>query len=225
MSGILYLVATPIGHLGDITLRAVETLREVDFVACEDTRHSGQLLTHLGISKPLVRCDDHTEKKIAAKISERVRNPIPAPGPIDAGTPGVSDPGYAVVQAAIEQGLPIIPIPGPSAVTAALCASGLSTHAFRFAGFLPERQGPRLKRLALWADDDATQILFVPPHKLRRWVTDLIDAWGDRPACLAREMTKKFEEFQRGRLSEIAATYVEKTPRGEMVLLVAGKTE
>lgn len=225
MSGFLYLVATPIGNLGDITARAVETLRQVDFVACEDTRHSGQLLTHLGISKPLVRCDDHTEKKVAARICERIVAGESCALVTDAGTPGVSDPGYAVVRAAIEQQLPVVPVPGPSAVVAALCASGLSTHAFRFAGFLPERQGPRLKRLAQWADDDATQIFFIPPHKLRRWVADMIDVWGDRPACLARELTKKFEEFQRGPLSDIAATYVEKTPRGEMVLLVAGRSD
>jgi len=225
VSGTLYLVATPIGHLGDITHRAVDTLREADFVACEDTRHSGQLLSHLGISKPLVRCDDHTEKRVAARICERIVAGESCALVTDAGTPGVSDPGYAVVQAAIERELAIVPIPGPSAVTAALCASGLSTHAFRFAGFLPERQGPRLKRLAQWADDDATQIFYVPPHKLRRWVGDLIDAWGDRQACLARELTKKFEEFQRGKLSEIAETYAEKTPRGEMVLLVAGKSD
>lgn len=225
MSGSLYLVATPIGHLGDITLRAVETLRAVDFVACEDTRHSAQLLTHLGISKPLMRCDDHTEKKIAARICARIEAGESCALITDAGTPGVSDPGYAVVQAAIEREFAIVPIPGPSAVTAALCASGLSTHAFRFAGFLPERQGPRRKRLAQWADDDATQIIFVPPHKLRRWVADLIEVWGDRRACLARELTKKFEEFQRGLLSEIAETYAEKTPRGEMVLLVAGRSD
>ena len=225
MKGCLYLVATPIGHLGDITLRAVDTLKQADFVACEDTRHSGRLLTHLGISKPLVRCDDHTEKRVAATIAARIAAGEACALVTDAGTPGVSDPGYAVVQAAIAQNLQVIPIPGASAVTAALSASGLSTHAFRFAGFLPERQGPRARRLQQLAEDDATQILFVPPHKLRRWVADLMEAWGDRPACLAREVTKKFEEFQRGRLSDIAAAYQEKTPRGEMVLLVAGKPD
>jgi 16S rRNA (cytidine1402-2'-O)-methyltransferase len=225
VSGTLYLVATPIGNLGDITLRAIDTLRQVDFVACEDTRHTGQLLAHLAIKKPLLRCDDHTEKRVAAGIATRMAEGESCALVTDAGTPGVSDPGYAVIQAALERELPIVPIPGPSAVTAALSASGLSTHAFRFAGFLPERQGPRQKRLAALADDDATQIFFVPPHKLRRWVPDLIEAWGDRPACLAREVTKKFEEFQRGRLSDIAAAYKEKTPRGEMVLLVAGKSE
>jgi 16S rRNA (cytidine1402-2'-O)-methyltransferase len=224
VSGHLYLVATPIGNLGDITRRATETLNAVDFIACEDTRVTGRLLLHLGIKKPLVRCDDHTEKRVARKISERVAAGEDAALVTDAGTPGVSDPGYAVVAAALEAEIPVVPIPGASALLAALCAAGLPTHAFRFEGYLPAKSGPRRRRLEALADDDATQVLYVPPHKLQRWLPDLIDCWGDRPACLAREITKKFEEFTRGRLSEILAIYAEKKPRGEMVLLVEGKT-
>jgi 16S rRNA (cytidine1402-2'-O)-methyltransferase len=224
VSGHLYLVATPIGNLGDITQRAIETLQQVDFIACEDTRVTGRLLSHLGIRKPLLRCDDHTEKRVAQKICQRVSDGESAALVSDAGTPGVSDPGYAVVAAALEAGISVIPIPGPSALIAALCASGLPTHAFRFEGYLPVKSGPRRRRLESLADDHATHILYIPPHKLQRWLPDLIDCWGDRPACLAREITKKFEEFTRGPLSEILAAYGERKPRGEMVLLVEGKT-
>jgi 16S rRNA (cytidine1402-2'-O)-methyltransferase len=171
-----------------------------------------------------VRCDDHTEKRVSRKIAQRVAAGEDAALVTDAGTPGVSDPGYAVVAAALEAAVPVVPIPGPSALLAALCASGLPTHAFRFEGYLPVKSGPRRRRLAALADDDATHVLYVPPHKLQRWLPDLIDCWGDRPACLAREVTKKFEEFTRGRLSDIRAAYGEKKPRGEMVLLVEGKT-
>lgn len=222
MSGTLYLVATPIGNLGDITQRAIEVLKQVDFIACEDTRHSGRLLSHLGIDRPVVRCDDHIEKKIAPALVARIVAGESAALVSDAGTPGISDPGYGMVQAALDAGVEIVPIPGASAVTAALCASGLSTHAFRFEGYLPEKSGARKRRLEELADDSATQIIFLPPHKLRRWIPDLIDVWGDRRACLAREVTKKFEQFQRASLSELLATYEEKTPKGEMVLMVAG---
>lgn len=222
MSGTLYLVATPIGNLGDITQRALETLRAVDFIACEDTRHSGRLLAHFGIERPLLRCDDHVEKQAAAKIVGRIEVGESCALISDAGTPGISDPGYAVVQAALESGVEIVTIPGASAVTAALCASGLSTHAFRFEGYLPDKSGARKRRLLELEYDSATQIFFLPPHKLRRWLPDIIEAWGDRRACLARELTKRFEQFQRGLLSEILAAWSEKTPKGEMVLLVEG---
>lgn len=223
MRGTLYLVATPIGHLGDITRRAATTLAEVDFVACEDTRHTGRLLTHLGIDKPLIRCDDHTEKRIAPKICDRIEAGETAALVTDAGTPGVSDPGYSLVAQALHREIDIVPIPGPSAILAALCASGLSTHAFRFEGYLPIKEGARRRRLATLADDDATQVFFVPPHKLRSWLPDIREVLGDRRACLARELTKKFEQFQRGTLSDIEKAWAQKTPKGEMVLLVAGK--
>jgi len=224
VSGTLFLVATPIGHLGDITRRAVDTLGAVDFIACEDTRVTGRLLAHLGIKKPLVRCDDHTEKRVAPRLAARLAAGEDGALVTDAGTPGVADPGYAVVQAALAAGISLVPVPGASAVTAALAVSGLSTHAFRFEGFLPVRAGARQRRLAALAADDATHIFFVPPHKLQRWLPDLIAVWGDRPACVARELTKKFEEIRRGPLSELLAYYSRKPPRGEMVLLVAGQT-
>lgn len=222
MKGTLYLVATPIGHLGDITRRAVETLEGVDVVACEDTRVTGRLLSHLGIKRPLVRLDDHTERRLAPQLCQRVEAGESVALVSDAGTPGISDPGYALIQHALSLHLDVIPVPGPSAVLAALCASGLPTHAFRFEGYLPVKSGPRRRRLEALAQDDATQIFFVPPHKLLRWLPDLRDVLGDRQACLAREITKKFEEFQRGRLSELEQAYHNREPRGEMVLLVAG---
>jgi 16S rRNA (cytidine1402-2'-O)-methyltransferase len=224
VTGTLYLVATPIGHLGDVTRRAAEVLGQVDFVACEDTRVSGRLLLHLGLKRPLVRCDDHTEKRMAARICERIEAGENAALVTDAGTPGISDPGFALVSQALERQIPVVPIPGPSAVVAALCASGLSTHAFRFEGYLPVKEGARRRRLTQLCDDDATQVFFVPPHKLRTWLPDIRAVFGDRQACLAREITKKFEQFQRGRLSDLEQAWTERTPKGEMVLLVAGKS-
>lgn len=224
MSGTLYLIATPIGNLGDLTLRAIETLKAVDFVACEDSRVTGGLLHHLGIKKPMTRCDDHTEKRVAARIVKRISEGESVALVSDAGTPGVADPGYALVAAALGADVTVVPVPGASAVVTALSASGLPTHAFRFEGFLPMRAGPRKRRLESLIDDDATQIFYVPPHKLLRYVPEMIEVFGDRRACLGREMTKKFEEFNRGRLSEILQRYKERKPRGEMVLLVEGRT-
>lgn len=222
MKGTLYLVATPIGNLGDITRRAVDTLAQVDFVACEDTRVTGRLLSHLGLKRPLVRFDDHTEKKMAPSLCERLEAGESMALVSDAGTPGVSDPGYALVREALAREIAVVPVPGPSAIVAALCASGLPTHAFRFEGYLPLKPGPRRRRLEELRSDDATHVFFVPPHKLLRWLPDLREVMGDRQACLAREITKKFEEFQRGRLSEIEQAYQGREPRGELVLLVAG---
>jgi 16S rRNA (cytidine1402-2'-O)-methyltransferase len=225
VSGTLYVVATPIGHLGDVSQRAKETLSSVDFVACEDTRVTGRLLVHLGLKKPMVRCDDHTEKRVAATICSRVREGEDCALVSDAGTPLISDPGYAVIRAAIELDLSVVPIPGPSAVTAALSVSGLPTFAYRFCGYLPVKKGPRRRRLETLAEDDATQIFFLPPHKLATWLKDIRECMGDRKACLARELTKKFEEVVRGPLSELEASYTSRTPRGEMVLLVEGKAD
>lgn len=223
MKGTLYLVATPIGNLGDITRRAIETLKRVDFVACEDTRVTGRLLSHLEIKSKLVRCDDHSEKRVAPRLCERIESGESGALVSDAGTPGVSDPGYALVECALSKQIDVVPVPGPSSIVAALCASGLPTHAFRFEGYLPVKEGARRRRLEQLAPDDATHVFFVPPHKLVRWLADLRSVLGDRPACLAREVTKKFEEFERGTLSDLEKIYGTKSPRGEMVLLVAGK--
>jgi 16S rRNA (cytidine1402-2'-O)-methyltransferase len=223
VSGTLYLVATPIGHLADITRRAAETLATVDVVACEDTRTTGQLLAHLGLKKRLVRCDDHTEARAAARICRQLQEGEDAALVSDAGTPNISDPGFRVVRLALEANIPVVPVPGPCSLIAALCVSGLPTHAFRFEGFLPVKKGPRRRRLETLAGDDATQIFFVPPHKLRTWLTDVFEILGDRPACLAREVTKHYEEFVRGPVSLIRQQFETRTPRGEMILMVAGQ--
>ena len=225
MSGTLYVVATPIGHLGDVSQRARDTLSSVDFVACEDTRVTSRLMQHLGLKKPMVRCDDHTEKRVAATICRRVQEGEDCALVSDAGTPLVSDPGYAVIRKAIEDDLSVVPIPGPSAVTTALSVSGLPTHAYRFCGYLPVKKGPRRRRLETLAEDDATQIFFVPPHKLSTWLKDIHECFGDRSACLARELTKKFEEVVRSSLGELVVLYQSRKPRGEMVLLVEGKSD
>jgi 16S rRNA (cytidine1402-2'-O)-methyltransferase len=181
-------------------------------------------LAHIGAEPGLVRCDDHTEKRVAEKICDRIEAGETGALVSDAGTPGVSDPGYAVVAAALARQISIVPIPGPSAILAALCAAGLPTHAFRFEGYLPVKEGARRRRLETLAEDDATQVFFVPPHKLCRWLPDLLAVFGDRRACLARELTKKFEEFHRGTLSSIEEHFSKRNPRGEMVLMVAGKS-
>jgi len=182
-------------------------------------------MLHLGLKKPMVRCDDHTEKRMAATICSRVQQGEDCALVSDAGTPLISDPGYAVINQAIELDLSVVPVPGPSAVTTALSVSGLPTHAYRFCGYLPVKKGPRRRRLEMLADDDATHIFFLPPHKVGTWLEDIRECMGDRPACLARELTKKFEEIVRGTLSELEAIYQSRTPRGEMVLLVKGKAE
>jgi len=182
-------------------------------------------MQHLGLKKPMVRCDDHTEKRVAATICRRVSEGEDCALVSDAGTPLVSDPGYAVMRQAIENDLSVVPIPGPSAVTTALSVSGLPTHAYRFCGYLPVKKGPRRRRLEALAEDDATQIFFVPPHKLSTWLKDIHECFGERSACLARELTKKFEEVVRSSLGELVVLYQSRKPRGEMVLLVEGKSD
>lgn len=221
----LYIVATPIGNLGDITLRAIEVLKRVEAVACEDTRVTGKLLHHLGIRKRMIRYDDHASEADRARLLDLMRG-----GPValvsDAGTPLVSDPGFRLVRAAQEKGLRVVPVPGASAVLAALTASGLATDSFLFGGFLPSKAGQRAKRLETLATVPATLLFFESPRRLAQSLRAMAETLGERQAVVARELTKAFEEVRRGTLAELADHYEETgSPRGEVVVCVASPGE
>ena len=216
----LYLVATPIGNLEDITLRALRILKEVDQIACEDTRHTQKLLNHYNIQKPLVSYHEHNELTRAPELVVAMENGEQIALVSDAGVPLVSDPGYRLVTLSLRHRLPVIPIPGPSALLAALSASGLPNEEFLFAGFLPARSGERRRALERLRIEDRTIIFYEAPHRIEETLVDAREILGDRPACLAREVTKIHEEFRRGTLSELMASVAEKPARGEITLLI-----
>jgi|SRR5215217_1970711 len=225
MAGTLYLVATPIGNLGDITTRALETLRAVRFIACEDTRHSRVLLDHFGIGgKDLVSLPAFAEGQRAGRILDRIAEGDDCALVTDAGSPAISDPGERLVAEALERGLTVVPIPGATALVAALSASGLPTGRFHFLGFLPRKGAERRAMLEEVAALSATLVLYESPRRLGETLPDLQEAWGDRRACVARELTKLHEEFVRGPLSELSARYATEEARGEVVVLVEGRT-
>jgi 16S rRNA (cytidine1402-2'-O)-methyltransferase len=226
MQAAVYLVATPIGNLEDITLRALRTLRECDVIACEDTRHTRKLLNRYDVQKPLISCHEHNERARAQQIVERVLAGQAVAIVSDAGLPGISDPGYRVVQAAIAAGVRVIPIPGPSAVDTAVVASGLPTDSFLYAGFLPAKSGQRIKALEALAAEKTTLVFYESPHRLLRTLADAQSVLGNRQAVVARELTKTHEEFLRGTLAEIHADLAAReSVKGEIVLLVAGANE
>jgi 16S rRNA (cytidine1402-2'-O)-methyltransferase len=224
MAGTLYLVATPIGNLGDISTRALETLRQVSFVACEDTRHSRVLLDHFGISADTVSLPAFAEGQRAGRILDRLEAGEDCALVTDAGSPGISDPGEKLVAEALERGLKVVPVPGPTALVAALSASGLPTARFHFLGFLPRKGPERQAMLEEVAPLSATIALYESPRRLAETLVDLKDVLGERRAVVARELTKMHEEFARGTLSELAARYAAEEPRGEVVVLVEGRT-
>ena len=216
----LYLVATPIGNLEDITLRALRILKEVDQIACEDTRHTQKLLSHYNIQKPLVSYHEHNELTRAPELVVAMEEGAQIALVSDAGVPLVSDPGYRLVTLSLRHHLPVIPIPGPSALLAALSASGLPNEEFLFAGFLPARSGERRRALERLRIEDRTIIFYEAPHRIEETLIDAHEILGDRPACLAREVTKIHEEFRRGSLAELAASVAERPARGEITLLI-----
>ncbi|NTX38577.1 16S rRNA (cytidine(1402)-2'-O)-methyltransferase [Myxococcus sp. CA033] len=225
MAGTLYLVATPIGNLGDISARALETLRAVRFIACEDTRHSRVLLDHFGIGgKDLVSLPAFAEGQRAGRILDRIAEGDDCALVTDAGSPAISDPGERLVAEALERGLTVVPIPGATALVAALSASGLPTGRFHFLGFLPRKGAERRAMLEEVAALSATLVLYESPRRLGETLPDLQEVWGDRRACVARELTKLHEEFVRGPLSELSARYATEEARGEVVVLVEGRT-
>ncbi len=219
--GRVILVPTPIGHLGDITRRAVEVLQAADRIACEDTRHSAALLSHLGISgKPLISMHEHNEARRAPDLVAMARAGELIAVVSDAGMPGVSDPGYRLVQACLEAGVPFEVLPGPSAVITALIGSGFPCHAFRFGGFLSVKSGKRRTALSEALDSGETGIFFESPHRIASTLEILAEIQPDARACVARELTKKFETYHRGTAAELAAEFQQRAAKGEIVLLV-----
>jgi 16S rRNA (cytidine1402-2'-O)-methyltransferase len=218
--GVLYIVATPIGNLEDITFRAVRILKEVDLIAAEDTRHSRKLLSHFGISKPLISYFDHNKQLKGAVILDRLQQGVSVALITDAGTPCISDPGYQLVRDAAAQGFTVVPIPGPSAAITALCAAGLPTDTFTFVGFLPNRQGKRREKLAALATEKRLLVFYEAPQRLAATLSDMLDVFGDRETAVGRELTKIYEEFIRGMLSRVLAQVNEREVRGEVVILV-----
>ncbi len=219
--GTLYLVATPIGNLADITARALRVLADVALIACEDTRHTRKLLTHCGINTKTVSYHAHNERERAVELCALLTAGTNIALVSDAGTPAISDPGYRLVCAAIAQGITVEPVPGPAAFVTALIASGLPTDEFFFGGFLPPRTAARRTRLAALRTLPATLIFYEAPHRIAHTLADAHEVLGERTACVARELTKLHEEFARGRLSELAARFNgAQSARGEMVLLI-----
>lgn len=220
MARTLYLVATPIGNLADITHRALQVLRDVDLIACEDTRHTRKLLQHYGIDTRTISYHEHNEQQRARELIERLQQGSDVAVVSDAGTPVISDPGYRLVREAVENGITIVPVPGPSALLSALIATGLPTDEFFFGGFLPARSNARRARLEEVRSVPGTLIFYEAPHRLVASLKDAYEVLGEREAVVARELTKLHEEIRRGRLSELAQHYADVEPRGEIVLLI-----
>lgn len=222
--GALILVATPIGNLGDLSTRQIDTLREADVVGCEDTRRTGRLLQHVGVrARALWRIDDHTETARIPEVLDRIGRGERIAIVTDAGTPGISDPGERLVRAVVEAGLPVEVVPGPSAAITALVGSGLPAGRFCFEGFLPRKGSGRAERLASLAGEERTTVIYESPHRVARTLADLVAALGaDRRVVVARELTKLHEEWWRGTLTDAAAWAEETPPRGEVVLVVDG---
>ena len=222
MPGTLYLVATPIGNLEDITLRALRVLREADLIACEDTRQTGKLLQHFEIiAKPMVSYHEHNEAARTVELIAKLEDGSNIALVSDAGTPLVSDPGYRLVTAAIGAGIVVVPIPGASAVLSALSGAGLPTDAFRFCGFLPPKSGQRRKALEELRGEDCTLVFYEAPHRILETLSDVSVAYGNRPVVVARELTKLHEEFVRGTADEVRAQLAARpSVKGEITLVI-----
>jgi len=222
MPGTLFLVATPIGNLSDITHRALQVLKDVDLIACEDTRHTHKLLSHYDIGTKTISYHEHNEQQRTAQLIDMLRQGSNIAVVSDAGTPSISDPGFRLVRSAIENDVTVVPVPGPSALISALVAAGLPTDEFFFGGFLPSRSNARRARLNELRSVPGTLIFYEAPHRLAATLKDVYEILGEREAVVARELTKVHEEIKRGRLSELASDYAdEKDTRGEIVFLIA----
>jgi 16S rRNA (cytidine1402-2'-O)-methyltransferase len=221
----LYVVATPIGNLGDITLRALEILKDVDLIAAEDTRHSGILLKHYQIDKPLISYHEHNEAMRTAQFVERLAAGEKIALITDAGTPGLSDPGARLIRECIKRELDLTIVPGPSSIPTALVGSGFACKKFFFGGFLPVKSGQRERELRAAAAREETSIYFESPYRLTKTLRASIDILQDRQLCVARELTKKFEEFRRGGAAELLAHFETRPPKGEIVLLISGRSD
>jgi 16S rRNA (cytidine1402-2'-O)-methyltransferase len=224
-TGCLYLVATPIGNLEDITLRALRVLKEADLIACEDTRQTQKLLQHYAIHKEMVSYHEHNELTRAPELVIQLEEGAQVALVSDAGTPVVSDPGHRLVVLCLRHHIPVVPIPGPSAFVAALAASGMPTEEFLFVGFLPSRAGARRKKLDALKFEPRALVLYEAPHRLAETLSDAADILGSRPAVVAREVTKIHEEFLRGSLAELRDAARKRAPRGEITLLIGPAAE
>ena len=216
----LYLVPTPIGNLGDITLRAIEVLKSADLIACEDTRHSLRLLNHLEIRKPLVSYHQHNEARRTAELLDRLRAGASIAIITDAGTPGISDPGHRLLRACIAESIPYTILPGPSALLTALIGSGFPAESFHYGGFLPVKSGQRERELTAALARPETSVFFESPHRIIRTLETCARLAPLRPLCVARELTKQFEEFRIGTGTDLAAHYTAHPPKGEIVFLL-----
>ncbi len=221
----LYLVATPIGNLGDISLRALEVLRSVDLIASEDTRKTSILLNHYDIHKPQKSYHAFNEKKVVPKLTEMLLEGQSIAVVTSAGTPAISDPGFSLVRAAIENDIPVTAIPGAAAVVMAVTLSGLPAHSFTYKGFPPRKSGARQRFIAADAESPHTQVFYESPHRIAAFLEDALAVLGDRPAAIANDLTKKFESVQRGRLSELLAALKNEEPRGEYTVVIEGKRD
>ncbi|OYD14133.1 16S rRNA (cytidine(1402)-2'-O)-methyltransferase [candidate division WOR-3 bacterium JGI_Cruoil_03_44_89] len=225
MQPALYLVSTPIGNLKDITLRAIEILKDVNIIASEDTRKTRILLSTYNIKKPLVSYYEHNKELRTPKIISRIKSGQSVALVTDSGTPGIQDPGFYLVREAIGNGIDVIPIPGPSAFVSALVSSGFPTDRFSFEGFLSRRRGRRRKRLQEITDYRGSLIFYESPHRLLAYLEDVLKVLGNRRIAVARELTKKFEEINRGTVEEMIKYFTENSPRGEFVIVVEGNTD
>ena len=221
----LYLVATPIGNLGDMTLRALETLRAADLVVSEDTRKTGLLLHHFEIKKPQLSFREDNEARALPKVMDALREGRNVTLVSDAGSPSISDPGFTLVRACLNEGIAVSAIPGPTAVVTALTLSGLPVHSFTFRGFPPRKPGPRRRFLEVDLRSPHTLVFYESPHRLADFLRDALDVYGDRDAAVANDLTKLFERVDRGRLSELLARILETGPRGEYTVVIAGAAE
>ncbi len=219
----LYLVATPIGNLGDMSQRAIETLRKVDYIASEDTRKTGRLLKHFEIKKQQISFHEHNEKRVLPRLIALLEEGKEVALVTSAGTPGVSDPGYILVKGAIEADIEVTMIPGATALIMAVVLSGLAVHSFTFKGFAPRKSGQRKRFLEAEKESPHTLVFYESPYRIGKFLQDAIDVLGDRPAALAKELTKMFESVKRGQLSELLAGLPEKL-KGEYVVVIEGQS-
>jgi len=221
----LYVVGTPIGNLKDITLRAIETLKSVDVIACEDTRVSQKLLNHYGINKPLISYHEHNKEERSRELIRMIERGKRVALISDAGMPGISDPGFYIIREMRRHGLQVTVIPGPTAFVAALVVSGLPTDRFVYEGFLPRREGRRRKRLEQLKNEPRTIVFYESPHRVVRLLNTLLEVLGDRHVFIARELTKKFEQFIYGKISEVIEHFDKQPPKGEFAVIVEGKAQ
>lgn len=219
----LFLVATPIGNLGDISLRALETLRSVDLIAAEDTRKTGRLLKHHGIDTPQFSYHEHNERQAVERIVGALRGGRSVAVVTNAGTPGISDPGFTAVRRALEEGLPVTAIPGPTGLIMALVLSGLPLHSFTFRGFAPRKSAARRRFLEVDAESPHTLVFYESQHRLAAFLADALDVYGDRPAALANDLTKLHEQVQRGTVSALLEEVEGKKLLGEFIVVISGR--